>query len=111
MIQYYKNSWTIIIEALTTLMVRRNDIDFTAFSESITAQIPEESKIFNLLYGLCIDSISKIGSIGSYSVIVGSGHPSNDVSKEMVDRLVCCLRCIQTLLKQISSHPEIMSEV
>jgi hypothetical protein len=111
MIQYYKNSWTIIIEALTTLMVRRNDIDFTAFSESITAQIPEESKIFNLLYGLCIDSISKIGSIGSYSVIVGSGHPSNDVSKEMVDRLVCCLRCIQNLLKQISSHPEIMSEV
>ncbi len=109
LIQYYKNSWTIVIEALSTLMMRRKDIDFTAFSENITAEVAAESKIFNLLYGLCIDSISKIGSKGSYSV--QGGQSSDQISKSMMGTVVSCLKCIQNLLSQISITPEIMSKV
>lgn len=99
------------MEALTTLMIQRKDIDFTVYLENGSNDSIEEHRIFNLLFGLCIDSISKIGSLGSYSVIKGGNYAGGGYSAQMLSRLVSCLKCIQNLLKQISNNPQIMSKV
>ena len=110
MSKYYKNSWTIIIEALTTLMLQRKDIDYTIGLEKNASEVVNESKIFYLLYGLCMESISNIGAAGSYSSSK-SGHYSDEKSKETLARLVSCLKCIQNLLNKISKGPQMIPKV
>ena len=96
-----------IMEALTSLMIQKNN------PADPKVDALQDVSIFNLLFGMCIESIASIGTQGSYTF-----NPSNigklsdgEKSNEILSRLVSCLTCIRNLLLKISGMPHMISMV
>lgn len=107
--QFYQKSWTAILEALTTLVDQRSDIERIIFHEEADSAEPE-SQAFHLLLGLCIEAISTMGTVGtSSSAAQGLDTKSNAdaLAHQNLNKLMACLSGIGKLLKKhaSASHP------
>jgi hypothetical protein len=101
------------LEALTTLIDQRSDIEHAVFHDETNSPEPE-SQAFHLLIGLCIEAISSLGTVGLFAA---KGHiaevqsDTDTLSQQNLHRLIACLGGIGKLLKKAATSSPPLNKV